>query len=174
VVVVRRESIARGGADLRGTTCAINSRDSQSGHNALRALIAPLASGNQFFSDVKISGSHLNSLRMVSEGEADVAAIDCVTYELLARFRPQAIAGTRRLCLTPKAPALPYITRRTVGDEVVARLRNGLQAACQDPELAECREILMLQGFCALPASGYECVVEMEAQAASCGYKMVV
>lgn len=173
VVVVRHECIARDGADLRGTTCAINSRDSQSGHNALRALIAPLASGKQFFSNVKISGSHLNSLRMVSEGEADVAAIDCVTYQLLARFRPQALAGTRPLCLTPEAPALPYITRRKVGDEEVARLRNGLYAACQDPELAESREALMLQGFCTLPASDYECVVEMEAQAVSCGYEMV-
>jgi ABC-type phosphate/phosphonate transport system substrate-binding protein len=132
-----------------------------------------LASRKQFFSDVKISGSHLNSLSMVSEGEADVAAIDCVTYHLLARFRPQALSGTRPLCLTPEAPALPYITRRKVGDEELARLRNALHEACRDPELAESREILMLQRFCILPRSEYECVVEMEAQAASCGYEMV-
>jgi ABC-type phosphate/phosphonate transport system substrate-binding protein len=173
VVVVRHDSIARDGTDLKGTRCVVNDRDSQSGHNALRALIAPLASGKQFFSEVKISGSHLNSLRMVSEGEADVAAIDCVTHELLARFRPEAIAGTRSLCLTPKAPALPYITRREAGDDLVARLRSGLQAACQDPQLVESRKILMLQGFCVLPVSDYERVVEMEAEAASCGYKVV-
>jgi ABC-type phosphate/phosphonate transport system substrate-binding protein len=173
VVVVRRDSIARDGADLRGTRCVVNNLDSQSGYNALRALIAPLASGKQFFSDVTISGSHLNSIRMVSEGEADVAAIDCVTYELLARFRPRAVAGIRSLCLTSKAPALPYITRHEAAADLVARLRNGLQVACLDPELAESREILMIQGFSALQVSDYESVVEMKAQASSYGYQEV-
>ena len=158
-VIVRRDSLARDAADLRGARCVVNNRDSQSGYNALRALIAPLASGKQFFSDVTISGSHLNSVRMVSENEADVAAIDCVTYELLARFRPEAVAGIRTLCLTSKTPALPYITRREAGEDLVARLLNGLQRACLDPELVESREILMIQGFCTLPVSDYESVV---------------
>jgi ABC-type phosphate/phosphonate transport system substrate-binding protein len=173
VVIVHHDSIVCDLNGLRGTRCAINSRDSQSGHNALRALITRIASGQRFFSHVTISGSHLNSLRMVSEGEADVAAVDCVTYALLARYRPWAIAGTRPLCLTPSAPALPYITKRRAGHDLVARLQNGLQAACDDPKLAESREILMLQGFCALPISDYERVVEMETEAVSCGYQEV-
>jgi ABC-type phosphate/phosphonate transport system substrate-binding protein len=173
VVIVHRDSNARDGSELRGRKCAINNRDSQSGYNALRALIAPIASGKQFFTEVTISGSHLNSVRMVSEREADVAAIDCVTHALLARYRPQAIAGIRSLCLTPSAPALPYITRRNIEHDLVARLQNGLQAACHDPSLSESRESLMLQGFCNLSIAEYERLVQMERDAINRGYQDV-
>ena len=99
VVVVPGDSTAGGVSELAGTRCAINSRDSQSGYNALRALIAPVSPGKRFFREVTISGSHLHSLRMVSEGKADVSAIDCVTYALLSRYRPHAIDRVRSLCL---------------------------------------------------------------------------
>ncbi len=170
VVLVHSDSAASDIGELKGTRCAINSRDSQSGYNALRALIAPISSGKRFFCDVITSGSHLNSLKMVSEGEVDAAATDCVTYALLSRYRPDAIERTRPLCLTPSAPALPYITSCPAKDDLVERLRNGLEAASHDPELTDSREILMLQGFCVLPISEYERVVEMERQAAACGY----
>lgn len=173
VVVVRNDSAAGDIRELRGTTCAINSHDSQSGHNALRALIAPLSSGKRFFRDVIVSGSHLNSLKMVSEGEADVLAMDCVTYALLSRHRSHAIERTRPLCLTPSAPALPYITRRPAEGDLLERLRNGLEAACNDPELSDGREILMLKGFHALPISKYERIAEMEREAINCGYQEV-
>jgi ABC-type phosphate/phosphonate transport system substrate-binding protein len=173
VIVVHRDSIAGEIGELEGARCVINSRNSHSGYNALRALIAPIASGKQFFCHVTISGSHLNSLKIVSEGDADVTAIDCVTYALLVRHRSQAIAGTRPLCLSPSAPALPYITSCLAEDGLLERLRNGLHAACQDPELSDCRETLMLQGFHVLPISDYERVAEMEAQAINCGYQEV-
>ncbi len=173
VVVVHIDSDASEVSELRGTRCAINSHHSQSGHNALRALIAPISSGKRFFRDVITSGSHLNSLGMVSEDEADAAAIDCVTYALFSRHRPHVIERTRPLCLTPSAPALPYITRCPAKHDLLERLRNGLEAACHDPELAESREILMLQDFCVLPISEYERIPEMEREAAACGYREV-
>src|SRR5262245_4500569 len=52
VVIVRRDSAARDIRALRGARCAINGYDSQSGHNAFRALIAPVSMGKRFFRDV--------------------------------------------------------------------------------------------------------------------------
>jgi len=173
VVLVHNDSAAGDISGLRGARCAINSRDSQSGHNALRALIAPISSGKRLFGDVTISGSHLNSLKMVSEGEADVLAMDCVAYALLSRHRPHAIERTRPLCLTPSAPALPYITRCPVRDDLLERMRNGLAAACRDPELSDSRETLMLWDFRVLPISEYERIAEMENEAVACGYREV-
>ena len=169
VVVVHEDSTAGNISGLEGTRCVVNNRDSQSGYNALRALIAPIASGKRFFHSVTISGSHLNSLKLVSEGEADVAAVDCVTHALLTRYRAKAIDGTRPLCLTPNAPALPYITSTNAQDDLVTRLRSGLQAACNDPNLSDSREILMLQDFCILPITEYERIADMEREAIACG-----
>lgn len=173
VVVVHSESPAANIGELRGARCVINNRDSQSGCNALRALIAPVSSGKRFFRDVITSGGHLNSLKMVSDGEADVSAIDCVTYALLSRHCPHAIERTRPLCLTPSAPALPYITSCTAKGDLLERLRNGLDAACHDPELSGSREILMVRDFCVLPISAYERIAEMEKEATACGYREV-
>src|SRR5579871_4250160 len=55
-VIVPADSPARSLADLRGKRVAFNTPDSQSGMNALRALVAPLAGGKRFFGDVIETG----------------------------------------------------------------------------------------------------------------------
>jgi ABC-type phosphate/phosphonate transport system substrate-binding protein len=170
IVVVHEDNPAQDIREFRGKRCVINSWDSQSGCNALRALIAPLAQGKPFFREVKVSGGHRNSATMVANGEADVAALDCVTFALLSRHCPQALAGTRMLTLTPRAPGLPYITRRSEDSDFLSRLRSGLTAACQDPTLTECREALMICGFSILALSDYACIVETETAAFKSGY----
>lgn len=170
VIIVPVDSEAKELGDLRGKTCAVNRRDSHSGYNVLRALIAPLALGERFFQSVTITGNHPSSLRLVADGAADVAAIDCVTYALLARDEPETVARTRILCLTPPAPGLPYVTARRAPDDLVKRLRNGLQSAFDDPDLYESREALLLSGFQVLPLSEYQRIAAMRAGAVARGY----
>ena len=49
-IVVSEDNGAATLEELRGAVCTYNGRDSQSGYNALRAAIAPLAGGRAFFS----------------------------------------------------------------------------------------------------------------------------
>ena len=80
-IVVAATNSAATLADLRGTRCAANDPASNSGMNLLRAMIAPLAGGRRFFCAVLWSESHRESLAMTARDEADIAAIDCVTFE---------------------------------------------------------------------------------------------
>src|SRR5215475_14223755 len=96
-IVVAGDNPATAIADLRGARCAVNAPDSQSGYSALRAAVAPHARNGRFFSSVVVSGSHVASLQLVAAGATDVAAIDCVTHALVARYRPAALEGTRVL-----------------------------------------------------------------------------
>jgi ABC-type phosphate/phosphonate transport system substrate-binding protein len=155
VLVVAEEAAIADLRDLRGRVAAINYPDSHSGSNALRALIAPCSRHGRFFAAVMPSGSHVASLALVASRQADVAAIDCVTHALLARHRPAALAGTRPLCRTASAPAPPFVTRKDVGDELVRRLRSGLQGALDDPALAAARADLLLDGIEVLPPTAY-------------------
>lgn len=82
VFVVRAGDPARQLADLRGRRVAFNSRDSQSGANCLREAVSPLAEDGRFFSRAIESGAHRRSLRLVQDEDADIAAVDCVTYAL--------------------------------------------------------------------------------------------
>src|SRR5690606_12993076 len=170
VVVVRADSAVTEPARLRGGICAVNSRDSQSGYNALRALVAPLSRGGRFFGRVVVSGGHRESLALVAAGEADVAAIDCVTHALLARHAPTALAGTRVLCHSPAAPGLPYVTAAGADVTLLRRLRAGLRRAFDDPGLAAVRDDLLLAGVEVLPLAAYRRIAEIEAAAGALGY----
>ncbi len=155
LVVVAEGAEIRELEQLRGRVAAINDPESHSGANALRALIAPLSRDGRFFAAVEVSGAHVASLALVASGAADVAAIDCVTHALLARHRPAALAGTRVLCRTAPAPALPYVTRADAGDDLAARLQAALRAALADPELGIVREQLLLDGIEQLAPAAY-------------------
>ncbi len=73
-LIVRRDSAFRSLADLRGKVAGFNERGSQSGYNALRHAVAPLASGAAFFSAVIQTGRHEASIDAVSAGTIDIAA----------------------------------------------------------------------------------------------------
>jgi ABC-type phosphate/phosphonate transport system substrate-binding protein len=169
-VLVRDGSAILRLEQLAGARAAINDRDSQSGCNALRALVAPFAQGGRFFAAVDITGTHLDSIAAVREGRADVAAIDCVTYALLAAHRPAALFGTRVIAASAAAPALPYVASAATDQATLERLRAGLRAALADPACAGARRALLIEGAEVLPLSAYDVVLEQERAAAALGY----
>ncbi|MBT3371671.1 MAG: PhnD/SsuA/transferrin family substrate-binding protein [Rhodospirillaceae bacterium] len=173
LIVVRANSDAATLEDLRGGICAINDWDSQSGMNVLRHTIAPLARNGRFFGEVKVAGKHQFSIAMIAGGEADVAAIDCVTHGLMSRHDPDSVAGTRVLAQTQAAPALPYVTSKHTSRADHARLRAALNRALQDPELVEARDALLIQGFADPTLADYKIMLEMEVGAAAAGYPVL-
>jgi ABC-type phosphate/phosphonate transport system substrate-binding protein len=170
LVIVRADAPVRDFAALRGSVAVINSVDSQSGYSALRALVAPLHRRGRFFADVVESGGHAASIEMVAAGQADVAAIDCVTHALLDRHRPDVLVGTRLLCRSAAAPGLPYVTAAGASADTVRRLQAGLFRALSEPDLAAARDALLLVDAEVLPLSAYGRIREMEAAAAEAGY----
>jgi hypothetical protein len=169
-VVVRQDAPVERLEDLRGARCAVSAPDSHSGMNALRGLVAPLAQDGRFFRQVVISGAHADSIALVAGGTADVAAVDCVTHALIARYRPAALAGTRILCRSEAAPGLPLITAGAADDRLVERLRAGLRAAMADPTLTGPRDDLFIAGIDVLSLADYRRIVAFERLARRHGY----
>lgn len=169
-IVVRRDDPAKSLPDLRGRRVAYNDEDSQSGYNALRSMVAPLAVGGRFFAAAIESGAHRRSLAMVKAGEADVAAIDCVTFALIGRAAPAEVRGIRVLCASGAAPGLPYVTAAGASEADMQRLRASLAAAFADPALAATRAALLLDGCEILPVSAYDVIPAMESAAIAAGY----
>lgn len=170
VVVVRDDAPWRDLADLRGARFVVNEASSHSGNNALRPLVAQRCRSGRFFAHVAASGSHRDSLAAVQRREADAACIDHVVWELLHRLRPAARDGLRVLATTEPAWAPPYVTSRRTPSALVAVLREALFAAAADPELAEARAALCLDGFTVLPDDAYADLSRFEAPALAAGY----
>src|SRR5262249_55439929 len=98
---------------------------------------------------------------------------DCVTYALIARYRPATLEGTRILARTVSAPALPYVTAGNADAGQVERLRAGVRRAFTDPDLAAARAALLLTGAEGLPLSAYDRINEIERDAIAAGYPVV-
>ena len=171
LLVVRAGESAESLADMRGRRAAYNQHGSQSGWNALRALAAPHARDGRFFGSTLESGEHRRSLLLVRTGAADIAAVDCVTYALLARHEPEAVRGLRIMGRTASGvPGLPLVTSVHAPAGDIEALRRAFTAACQDESLAESREALLISGFEALPLDAYAVCPRMEEEARSLGY----
>ncbi|MBB5192712.1 ABC-type phosphate/phosphonate transport system substrate-binding protein [Silvimonas terrae] len=156
--------------DFRGATVAYNSRDSHSGYNSLRALIAPLSVGGQFFGRAVATGSHARSIEFIRDNQADIAAIDCVTLALLQRHQPEAATGIRVIGQTAPSPGLPLITALSTSPDQLWMMRLALAHACANPDQAAALAPFGITGFSVLPDSVCNVVAEMEQEAADYGY----
>lgn len=169
-LVVRADDPVPDLAGCAGRIAAFNARDSQSGHNALRHAVAPLAAGGRFFRETVETGGHAASLLAVAEGWADLCAADCVTWAQIARHQPGLGQRLRVLGFTAPAPGLPLITAGTADAKTLAALRHALAAVAADPALADVRAALMLRGFEFLDDAAYDRPLEMEREAIALGY----
>lgn len=170
VILVAEGSAAASLAELRGLRAAYNADHSQSGFNALRAALAPLAKDGRFLGAAVRSGGHRQSMALVRSGTADFCAVDCVTWAMHQRHAPAEIAGLKVLAWSDAAPALPYVTAASQPDETVRRLRDGLAAAIADPDGTAARTALFLDGIEILDRAAYDRIDAMEAAAIAQGY----
>jgi ABC-type phosphate/phosphonate transport system substrate-binding protein len=160
-IVVRADAPFATRADLRGCRAAINSRDSQSGYVALHHAVAHLADSAPFFAAEIETGGHLESLRAVAQGRADVCACDCVTFGLIERHRPDWIDGLRVIARSEMAPAPPLVTRSSATDAEVELWREALRRCIDDPRSAPPRAFLGLSAIEILPLAAYGRIDEM-------------
>lgn len=111
-VVITREGVSD--REALGGTWVINEALSQSGWGALAVWL-----GQQGIALKRpaLSGSHAGSAQAVASGEADLAAIDALTWALLQRFGETR--GLREIARTDPTPTLPYITAKGAAAEPV-------------------------------------------------------
>lgn len=170
LLLCRDDSVITDLAGFKGGHGLINAHDSNSGMNLFRHTLAGLDS-NGFFSKVSFTGSHRESLRRLKNSDGDLASIDSVTYDYLARDNSDEVEGLRILARSVRSPCLPYITsiRRTTAEaDSIRKAMN--EALSQLPEVA--RELAIRE---VLPASAedYECLADYERMAAHNGFSFV-
>ncbi|MFC3532231.1 phosphate/phosphite/phosphonate ABC transporter substrate-binding protein [Vogesella facilis] len=154
-LLVRHDDPRQQLADFRGARAACNEAHSQSGYHALRSLVAALPQPQPFFSEVRFSGGHRYSARLVADGSTDIAALDCVSAWLLAREEPQVFAQLRCIGHSALVPGLPLITGRHTPPAVVQLLRQSLADCVADPALQATLQLLRIRGFTPLSNDDY-------------------
>lgn len=146
VFVVRADD-PRALADFDGQPIAYNEGLSQSGWAAPQNHAARL--GLRLRPGLCTGGHRLSALA-VAGGEADLAALDAVTWEMLRRWEPAA-RGLRVIAATDPTPGLPYIAAPGADAGATFAAVAGAIAALSPED----RDILQLRGFVRIAPEAY-------------------
>lgn len=131
-VVVRSDRPFRSFADLRGGAWLYNDACSLSGYFSLLEKLAESGADEAFFDTVSCSGSHLNSIEAILNGDADAAAID----SNVLRIRLQEVPGLREKLRVIESwgpfPVQPVVVRSTLHPDLKRRLRQAFLSTEND------------------------------------------
>ena len=133
--------------DFASARLAYNEALSQSGWAAPQNHAA--LNGFQFKNVIQ-SGAHIASARMVAQGQADIAALDAVSWKLMQRFDPWA-KKLRVIATTTPTLGLPFITAKTRDP---APIRVAITTAISRLT-SEDRDTLCLEGLTFIPREAY-------------------
>ena len=168
--IVPADSAIESLQQCRGKIVAINGRDSNSGMNVLRHALAELGARPHYFAATRITGGHHASIEAVAANQAQLAAIDCVSYQLIADQDPDLIAAVRIIGQSERTCGLPLVMpaagySRELKETWVAALNQGLAGV---PSAV--RKTLHLDRFESVALNDYRSIVELENFAFESGY----
>ncbi|KPY89046.1 hypothetical protein ALO97_01824 [Pseudomonas syringae pv. tagetis] len=170
LLLCRADSAVTELTGFQGSHGLINARDSNSGMNLLRHSLADI-SDRGFFSQITFTGSHRESMRQLKRGEGDLAAIDSVTYDYLARDNSAEIEGLRILVRSARSPCLPYITSMGQTAADAASIRSAMNEALG--QLPEVSRDLAIKEVLSASEADYECLLEYERSAVNRGFSFL-
>ena len=146
--IVRADDPAQAPQDCTSYRFAYNEALSQSGWGAPSDWAR--ANGLRLQPTLR-TGAHVLSLRAVATGQADLAAIDAVTFRNLSRWDPLA-AAVRVIGRSHATPGMTFITAPGA-DPAPLRAAIADAIAALDPAA---RDTLGLRGIVALPPQAYD------------------
>lgn len=164
-VVVRADSPHTTWKGLRGARWAYNEPNSFSGYLAVLAQLAKEDEDTTFFGSKSETGSHLDSLRWVLTGQAEVAAIDSVALEFELSSRPKLGQQLRIVRSLGPYPIPPLAVRRDLEGEAKRALRRALLELHREERGRALLETSPFLGFTSVGEGYYEPVREAARQA---------
>jgi ABC-type phosphate/phosphonate transport system substrate-binding protein len=147
---------------------------SHSGFNALRHHLLPhRVQGRDVY---RASVGNLITARRildsVLDGTIDIGPLDAYWHALIARHRPELLAGIRVLDSTARAPIPAFVASSAMPAEQVAALRAAFLAAASRPWFAVLAEPLALAGFAPVTHADYAPTLAWNVAAHAQGYPL--
>lgn len=172
-VVVRADSPIQQLSDALGRRFAYTTPDSQSGYQAPRALLAPMANAHDGRLFAATVGPLLTPRRVINAviaGDADAGPLDSYAHRLLQATEPSLALRLRVIAATAPTAIPPLVASPGISVEDAARLADALLAVHESAWLAPIRATLCLEGFARVPAARYDELVARADAADAAGY----
>ena len=152
--VVARAGGPRSLGELPGRRVAYNDDVSLSGYHGLALALAGAGIDTDAVRLVR-SGSHLDSLALLCDGEVDAAAIDSTVWRRWRRAQPARARGLRWLAALGPYPVQPAVVRADLPAATRQAVRAALLGAADDPAAAAVLADAGFDGFVAVGEADY-------------------
>ncbi|WP_243688844.1 substrate-binding domain-containing protein [Geotalea toluenoxydans] len=148
---------------LKGKSFAFTDPLSNSGKLVPEYTLARMGTTpERFFSKISYSGSHDKSIKAVSEGLVDGAAVDSLIWEYKNQKFPEQTANTRIIFKSkPYAPP-PFVVRPGLDPAIKEKLRQVMLNAHKSPEGKVILSKMMIDRFVPLNDSAYDSVRQIK------------
>lgn len=169
--LVRADASAARLEDMFGTRYAFTARNSHSGYNAPRRMLAEHAARAPLFAAVVGPvGTPRRAVEAVLDGAADITAGDSYVFDLLRRHEPAMMAGTRILAATPPSPIPPFVGAPGLKAPEAERLRAALLALEHDAAGRALLHDVCAARFVTMAPAVYDATLPWEHEAVARGY----
>ncbi len=136
-----------------GCHAVANSADSLSGWLSL--LAATVGAGAEWPGRVTFTSAHVDSIRALAAGQADVASIDSWSLALVDAEAPDLVSGLHRVGHGPWVPTPAITARRSLSDDQLEDLGAAFASAAAHPATAAARAALRITGFARVDMDAY-------------------
>lgn len=133
---------------------AMNSDDSQSGFHVFSEITGRPAEDAIAKEKRVVTGAHRNSISAIANGDANIAAIDAVAFELAKHYEPEAVSRIVVLGNSKPNPGLPLITSKD-NEHLAPLLYEAVEkAVAETPE--DILQTLLIKGLVKATPSDYD------------------
>ncbi|MEM7336749.1 MAG: PhnD/SsuA/transferrin family substrate-binding protein [Chloroflexota bacterium] len=149
--------------------------NSQSGYNAIRSFLLQFQSEERpllYKDSIGPIGTFTVGVEGIRNNEIDVVPIDSFSYDLMSKYAPEKLAGTRIIATTPASPFPPLVAGHDVPDATVEEFKTAVFHAHTAPELKEAFDTMMITRFTAVTPDDYQFMRQQERDALLANYPM--
>lgn len=168
-VVVRKDSPYVSFDELSACTWAYNERVSHSGCNVVCYSLLQRDKAIPYFAQTLKSGSHLRSLDMILDGQADATAIDSHVFDVFQHSNPRMAEGLRVIDMLGPSTIPPVVVAKRLDPELKQQLQAALVTMHQDAQAARKLRTGLIERFVPIADERYQDIDAMltmvEAQA---------
>jgi ABC-type phosphate/phosphonate transport system substrate-binding protein len=144
-----------------GAVAVANSADSLSGWISFLSAARDAGATDRWPGEVIWSGAHIESLRHLQSGCADMACIDAVSLTHIKRLYPDLVANLHEIGNGPLVPSPPVIVPAATPGAIVDSLRDAFTWAVSDPAVADACDTLCIDGFVSLDRTEYTTTLQL-------------
>jgi phosphonate transport system substrate-binding protein len=169
-VIVRRDSLFRSFADLRGRSWSYNEPYSHSGHGITCYHLVRLGETGGYFGRVVEAGWHEHSIRLVHSGAVDASAVDSQVLAIALRDHPELAAGLRVIDSLGPSTIQPVVVASWLPEALKADLLAVLLEMGEDPRARRHLARGFVERFVAVRDASYDDLRQMRAACAAASF----